>query len=85
MSSKIMLVVMLLGGLAIIYTFTKAKHPVATAFKSAMCGVAALLSVNLVSGVTGCYIAVNPFTAFVATVISLPGIIGILILNILFM
>ncbi len=84
MSSKIMLAVMLIGGIVIIYTFTKAKHPVITAFKSAMCGIAALLSVNLISGVTGCYIAVNPLTAFVATVISLPGIIAMLILNIIF-
>ncbi len=67
-----------------IYSFTKAKHPVFTAIKSALCGISALMLVNITATATGCYIAVNYLTAFVATFLSLPGVIGMLILNIIF-
>ena len=69
---------------AVIYSFTKARHPVFTAFRSALCGVSALMLVNITAKATGCYIAVNCFTAFVATFLSLPGVVGMLLLNIIF-
>lgn len=66
------------------YGFTKARHPVLTVLKSSACGIGGLLLVNLTSGTTGCYIAVNFFTVFVAGVLSLPGVVTMLFLNILF-
>ena len=84
MVAKILAVILLVSGTAVMYAFTKAKHPVITAFKSALCGVSAMLLVILTSAATGCYIAVNSFTVFIATVMSLPGVIGLLLLNIVF-
>ena len=84
MVTKILAVILLVSGIAVMCAFTKAKHPVITAFKSALCGVSAMLLVNLTSAATGCYIAVNSFTVFIATVMSLPGVIGLLLLNIVF-
>lgn len=84
METNLWLVPAVLTAAIIIYTFTKAKHPVITAVKSAMCGVSALILVNITSAATGCYIAVNFFTVFVVTFLSLPGVIGLIILNIIF-
>lgn len=66
------------------YAIAKTKHPLYTALKSAMGGIAALLFVNLTAKATGCYIAINFFTMATATFLSLPGVIGMLILNIVF-
>lgn len=84
MVTKILATILFISAFAVIYTFTKAKKPVITAFKSALCGISAMLFVNLVSASTGCYIAVNCFTVFIATVLSLPGVVGLLLLNIVF-
>ena len=69
---------------AVIYAIAKTKHPLRTALKSAMGGIAALLLVNLTAKATGCYIAINYLTVATATVLSLPGVIGMLLLNIIF-
>ncbi len=84
MVTKILAIILAVSGIAVIYAFTKAKKPVITAVKSAICGISAMLLVNLTSAVTGCYIAVNYFTVFIATVLSLPGVIGLLLLNLVF-
>ena len=76
--------VMIVFAIVIIYTISKTKHPVKTAFKSAAGGVIPLLLVNLTAVSTGCYIAINFFTVFVAVFLSLPGVIGMLLLNIIF-
>lgn len=70
--------------IVISYTFTKAKKPLLTALKSSACGIGGLLLVNLTSSATGCYIAVNLFTIFVSSVLSLPGVVAMLFLNLLF-
>lgn len=85
MATKILMTALCVMSLAVMYTFTKTKRPVITAAKSAACGVSALLLVNLTSAATGCYIAVNHFTAFVATVLSLPGVVGLVLLNLVFL
>lgn len=84
MVTKILASILALSGIVIIYSFTKAKRPVITAFKSAVCGVSAMLLINLTAAVTGCYIAVNYFTVFIATVLSLPGVVALLFLNIVY-
>lgn len=68
----------------VVWGFTKCEKPFLTALKSAITGVGSLLLVNLVSGFTGCYIAVNYYTAFIATVLSLPGVCALLIMRLLF-
>lgn len=84
METTLWLIPAAISAAIMIYTFTKAKHPVITAIKSAVCGISALMLVNITSAATGCYIAVNYFTAFVVTFLSLPGVVGMLILNIIF-
>ncbi|MBR2027623.1 MAG: pro-sigmaK processing inhibitor BofA family protein [Oscillospiraceae bacterium] len=84
MAAKILMTALCILSLAVVYMFTKSRKPLLTAAKSAVCGIAALMLVNITSASTGCYIAVNHFTAFVATVLSLPGVIGLVLLNLVF-
>ena len=84
MVTNVLTAILAISGIAVIFAFTKARKPVVTAFKSSLCGICAMLLVNLISAATGCYIAVNYFTVFIATVLSLPGVIGLLLLNIVF-
>ena len=84
MITKILAAILLISGIIVIYTFTKEKRPVLTAARSAVCGVSALMLVNITSAVTGCYIAVNYFTVYMAVVLSLPGVEGLLLLNLVF-
>ena len=53
------------------------KHRVANAVD------ARLLLVNLTSGYTGCYIVLNFATVFIATVLSVPGVVGMLFMKLL--
>ncbi|MBQ7283409.1 MAG: pro-sigmaK processing inhibitor BofA family protein [Oscillospiraceae bacterium] len=84
MAAKILMIALCAMSLMVIYAFTKSKQPLLTAAKSAGCGVSALLLVNLTSAATGCYIAVNHFTVFISTVLSLPGVVGLVLLNLVF-
>ena len=69
---------------AMAYAYSRMKHPYFTAAKSAAGGLSALFLVNILSGATGCYIAVNTATVFVATVLSLPGVLALLVMKIIF-
>ncbi|MEG1782867.1 MAG: pro-sigmaK processing inhibitor BofA family protein [Oscillospiraceae bacterium] len=69
---------------AVAFAISKCKRPFVTALKSAVSGFAGLLLINLTSGVTGCYIAVNACTAFVASVLSLPGVFALLVMKLIF-
>ncbi len=69
---------------AVSYGFTKCRHPLLAAAKSSATGVGAMLLVNLCSGYTGTYIAVNTATVFISAVLSLPGVVGILLLKIIY-
>lgn len=68
---------------AVSYGFSKSRRPMLTAARSAVSGIGALLLINLVSGYTGCYIAVNPRTVFISTVLSLPGVFSLLVMKLL--
>lgn len=84
MAAKILISVLAVMSVSVIYAMSKNKKPLLTAAKSALCGISALMLVNITSAATGCYIAVNHFTAFVATVLSMPGVIGLVLLNLVF-
>ena len=84
MTASILFIPVAISAAIIVYAISKTKHPLKTAFKSAACGGAALLLVNLTSSATGCYIAINYLTVFVSTFLSLPGVVGMLLLNIIF-
>ncbi len=85
MATKIIMAVLGVLSIAVVFSITKSKKPVITAAKSAFSGVAALMLVNMTSVATGCYIAVNQLTVFTATVFSLPGVIGLVLLDLVFM
>ena len=65
-------------------SFCRCRHPILTAARSAVSGLSALLLVNLTSAYTGCYIAVNTATVFVSTVLSLPGVLCLLIIKLIY-
>ncbi|MBQ7903332.1 MAG: pro-sigmaK processing inhibitor BofA family protein [Oscillospiraceae bacterium] len=69
---------------AVAWGFSKSRHPYITAAKSAVSGLSSLLLINLVSSATGCYIAINGCTVFIATVLSLPGVFALLVMKIIF-
>lgn len=69
---------------AVAWGFSKCRKPYLTAARSAVSGLASLLLVNLTSGATGCYIAINGCTVFIATVLSLPGVFALLVMKIIF-
>lgn len=60
-------------------------HPIGRACLSALCGVSALGAVNLLAPYTGVSIALNYGTAFAAVVLGLPGVTGMLFLQVLFL
>ena len=66
------------------FGYSRCRHPVITAAKNSISGVSAMLLVNILSGYTGCYIAINAATVFVASVLSLPGVVCLLIMKIIF-
>ncbi len=54
------------------------QHPLRRVGLSALCGASALGLVNAFSGYTGVSIALNYATAFVSTVLGLPGVVVLL-------
>lgn len=84
MYTKVLLVTALIAACSVCAALAKTKNPFKNAFKSAAMGFMALLCVNVTAKATGCYIAVNWLTAFVASFLSLPGVVGMVILNLIF-
>ena len=70
--------------LGVVWGYSLTKSPYLTATKSAVSGLSALLLINILSGATGCYIAINSATVFMATVLSVPGVLALLVMKILF-
>lgn len=69
---------------AVVYGYSMTRHPYITATKNIVSGLSALFLINITSGATGCYIAINSRTVFMATVLSLPGVFALLIMKLLF-
>lgn len=74
---------LVLGGiclLAVARTAAAGQHPVRSVLAGAVCGVAGLAAVALLSPYTGVTLPLNAFTGFVAAVLGLPGVILLLVL-----
>lgn len=86
MAPLFILVLAALGGMGIIiwYLVQNKKKSLGRAAASALCGVGALAAVNLFSAYTGVAIALNFATAFFAVVYSLPGVVLLLLIRLLF-
>lgn len=81
-------VVMLIGIAALLtvsVAATKTRHPIRTSMISALCGIAGLGAVNLLSGSTGVSIALNDATALVSVTLGVPGVITLLLLRGIFL
>ena len=80
----LLLVCAIIISIGVVYGLSLARHPYLTALKSSISGLSALFLINIVSSATGCYIAINSRTVFMATVLSIPGVLALLIMKILF-
>ncbi len=69
--------------IAVCGAIKKSNKPFKTAFVSAASGVCSLCVVNFLSFYTGVAIALNFTTSFVSVVLGVPGVICILLLNII--
>ena len=58
-------------------------HPVRSLLAGALCGIGALAALALLAPWTGVQLPLNRFTGFVAAVLGLPGVISLLLLNLL--
>lgn len=70
--------------ITVTWAFSKTKHPLINAAKSAASGIGSMLFINVLSGYTGCYIAINPRTVFISATLSLPGVLSLLVMKIIF-
>ena len=80
----LLLICAIIISIGVIYSLSLTRHPYLSALKSSVSGLAALFLINTVSSATGCYIAINSRTVFMATVLSVPGVLALLIMKILF-
>lgn len=62
---------------------SKTRHPFLTSVGSALLGAGGLAAVNLLGAVTGVSLPVNLVSGFVAAVLSLPGVITLLLMQLL--
>lgn len=72
-----------LGGLCLLLVARAAAashHPVRSVLAGAVCGVAGLAAVALLSPYTGVTLPLNAFTGFTAAVLGLPGVILLLLI-----
>ncbi len=80
----IMLLTMAFVLVLMAFLISKTKKPILTAIKSSGLGIISLLLVNLTSSVTGCYIMINIYSAFIASVLSLPGVVALIFMRLVF-
>ncbi len=67
--------------LVIIQKIMKSKHPIRSAVLSMLCGIVALIAVNLCSFFTNVSIPVSPMTLSISAVLGIPGVTCLLLLQ----
>ena len=72
------------GGIAILVALVKSGKPVRRFIGSALQGWCALAAVNVVGMFSGISIGLNVFSAVVCSVLGVPGVIALLLLNAIF-
>lgn len=68
----------------IIQCLSKSKRPLNRAFLSLISGIAALISVDLLSGFTGVYIPISVLSLLISVALGIPGITSMLLINLIF-
>lgn len=76
----VILVLGIIAAMLYLYLCGRQKKAVKTMLLNSLLGVAALAAAAAVSGFLGCGIAVNYASVFVASVLGIPGVIGIIAL-----
>lgn len=59
------------------------RHPIRTLLGAAVCGFGVMALLALLEPVTGVCLPLNRFTGFVAAVLGVPGVIALLLLQLL--
>ena len=59
------------------------RHPIGAVLAGAICGIGALALLALLEPVSGIELPLNRFTAFVAAVLGVPGVILLLLLQLI--
>lgn len=79
----IMLVAVIIYAVFLLAFALKTKRPLKTLMLSALLGIAALLCVNLTSGLTGVALNINGWTLTTSLAAGIPGVLAMLTLRIL--
>lgn len=61
----------------------KHKKPLRASLTSALAGIGALGAINMLAPFTGVALALNWFTSFMAVVLGAPGVVTLLLLNVI--
>jgi len=80
----ILISVLILSELIIIYFAIKSKKFLRTLFLNAFLGIIAIIIINLTKKYSGVHIPMNYYTLGTGSILSIPGVIGILICNFIF-
>lgn len=67
----------------VIAAAAREPHPARALAGGALSGVAALAAVNGLSGATGVALALSPVSAFFSLVLGAPGVVAMLLINLL--
>lgn len=67
---------------AVIHKLSGRKNPVRRALLSIVCGLACLLAVNALSGITGVSLPISPLSAAVSAAGGVPGVTLLLLLEV---
>lgn len=59
------------------------RHPLLSLLGSAVCGIAGIAAVALLAPYTGVQLPLNQYTGVVGAVLGLPGVISLLVLNLM--
>ncbi len=80
----ILTAILVISTLLVIAVLAKSKNTARQTVFSAACGICSLGTINLLSAVTGLSITVNYLTCFIAAVLSIPGVVLMVVLELLF-
>ena len=82
---KIVLVTALvLAGLVLLFSLAFVRRPIRSVLAGGIQGVCALAAVNIAGAFTGVSLGVNLFSGAVCMILGVPGVVSMLIANLLF-
>lgn len=73
-----------IGGVCLLICLIRSGNPVRRLLGSVLQGACALAAVNVTGMFTGVSVGLNAFSAVCCTALGVPGVIGMLLLNVIF-